>query len=79
MLGIRVPKGLPMSVRTARSDPARISIREAADSRGVHPDTIRRLIADGRLPAYRFGDRLIRVDPADLDRLDRRIPAGDLR
>jgi hypothetical protein len=28
------------------------------------------------LPAYRLGPRLIQVDPADLERLARRIPTG---
>jgi len=38
-----------------------LSIREAAELTGVHPVTIRRRIDDGRLPAYRSGQRLIRV------------------
>ncbi|MGI8680848.1 MAG: excisionase family DNA-binding protein [Mycobacteriales bacterium] len=65
-----------MAARTAPPLSARISIEEAAESRGVSTRTIRRLIADGRLPAYRFGPRLIRLDPADLELVDRRIPAA---
>jgi excisionase family DNA binding protein len=55
----------------------RVTIAEAAAERGVSQRTIRRYIATGRLPAYRFGSTLIRIDPADLDRLERRIPAAD--
>ena len=52
-----------------------IGIRDAADYADVSIKTVRRRIADGTLPAYRVG-RLIKVDPADLDRLAVRIPAG---
>jgi len=34
------------------------SVREVADRIGVHPETIRRLIHDGRLPAVRVGRTL---------------------
>jgi excisionase family DNA binding protein len=37
------------------------SVREVADQLGVHPETVRRLIHDGRLDAVRVG-RLLRVD-----------------
>jgi excisionase family DNA binding protein len=37
------------------------SVREVADRLGVHPETIRRLIHDGRLDAVRVG-RVLRVD-----------------
>lgn len=54
----------------------RIPLTEAAASRGVSTRTVRRWIAAGLLPAYRVGPRLVRIDPADLDRLDRRIPTA---
>ncbi|WP_240474267.1 helix-turn-helix domain-containing protein [Intrasporangium chromatireducens] len=41
----------------------------AADYLGVHPLTIRRRIAAGRLKAYRLGPRTIRVDLADVEAL----------
>ena len=37
------------------------SVRDVADRLGVHPETIRRLIHDGRLEAVRVG-RVLRVD-----------------
>jgi excisionase family DNA binding protein len=38
------------------------SVRQVAHQLGVHPETIRRLIHDGRLEAVRVG-RVLRVDP----------------
>jgi excisionase family DNA binding protein len=37
------------------------SVRQVADRLGVHPETVRRLIHDGRLDAVRVG-RVLRVD-----------------
>jgi excisionase family DNA binding protein len=37
------------------------SVRDVADRLGVHPETVRRLIHDGRLDAVRVG-RVLRVD-----------------
>jgi excisionase family DNA binding protein len=45
---------------------ALVSVREVADQLGVHPETIRRLIHDGRLDAVRVG-RVLRVHRAALD------------
>jgi excisionase family DNA binding protein len=45
------------------------SISAAAAYADVHPRTIRRYIAAGRLTAYRVGPRLIKVDIADLEAL----------
>ncbi|HEY8792889.1 MAG TPA: helix-turn-helix domain-containing protein [Gaiellaceae bacterium] len=44
-----------------------VSVREVADQLGVHPETIRRLIHDGRLDAVRVG-RVLRVHRAAVDR-----------
>ena len=46
---------------------ALLSVREVADALGVNPETIRRLIHDGRLDAIRVG-RVLRIDRAELDR-----------
>ena len=43
-----------------------VSLAEAAELAGVSIRTLRRRIADGALPAYRTGPRLIRVHPDDL-------------
>jgi excisionase family DNA binding protein len=43
------------------------SVREVAGRLGVHPETIRRLIHDGRLDAVRVG-RVLRVHRQALDR-----------
>lgn len=49
--------------------PARWTIPDTAEYLGTSPRTIRRLIAAGKLPAYRYGPRLIRIDPEDVNRL----------
>ena len=43
-----------------------VSVREVADQLGVHPETIRRLIHDGRLDAVRVG-RVLRVHRQAVD------------
>jgi excisionase family DNA binding protein len=43
-----------------------VSVREVAGRLGVHPETIRRLIHDGRLDAVRVG-RVLRVHRAAVD------------
>jgi excisionase family DNA binding protein len=53
-----------------------ISPQQAAGLHGVSVDTLRRRIREGRLPAYRFGDRLIKVRIADLENLFHPIPVG---
>ena len=52
------------------------SLPDAASYAGVCTRTIRRRIADGSLPASRFGRRLLRVDVADLDKLFRPLPTA---
>lgn len=58
---------MPLSVKSE-------SINEAAARHGVNPRTIRRRIADGTITGYRFGPRLIRVDPDEVDAALRPIP-----
>lgn len=55
---------------------SKLSLAEAAEYTGVSTRTLRRRIADGTLIGYRVGPRLIKVDPADVDALIKRIPAG---
>jgi excisionase family DNA binding protein len=54
--------------------PKRVSISDAAGLVGVHPRTIRRYIASGRIPAYRVGPRLLKVDLDDVQTL--LVPVG---
>jgi len=44
-----------------------ITINEAARQRQVHHRTIRRQIAEGKIPAYRVGGTAVRISQADLD------------
>lgn len=45
-----------------------LSLKEAADRWGVSSKTLRRRIAEGKLPAYGSG-RIIRVRAADVDEM----------
>ena len=45
------------------------TIQEAADVIGSSPNTVRRLIASGRLRTFRIGDRFVRVVVGDVARL----------
>ena len=45
------------------------SLADAAARTAVSTRTLRRWIAEGRLPAYRVGPRLVRLDPESVDRL----------
>ena len=48
-----------------------IGISEAAEYANVHPSTRRRRMADGQLPAYRVGPKLLKVDLDDVEALPR--------
>lgn len=39
-----------------------------AEILGVSPNTIRKFVAEGKLPADLIGDKLVKFDPQDLDR-----------
>lgn len=43
-----------------------LSIPDSARLIGAHPNTIRNLVASGKLPAYRIGPRLVRIRRSDL-------------
>jgi excisionase family DNA binding protein len=57
------------SRRNERFGRAYVGIAEAATYLDVEHKTVRRLITQGRLPAYRLGKRLIKVKVTDLDAL----------
>lgn len=52
------------------------NLSKAAEYADVHPMTIRRWIAAGRLPGYRVGPRLLKVDLNDLDAMLTPVPTG---
>ncbi len=53
-----------------------LTLAEAAEWYGVSERTLRRRIAEGRLPAFRIGPRSIRVKAVDVEALAEPIPAG---
>jgi excisionase family DNA binding protein len=61
-------QGWGKTVSSLDREPDRlVSVREVAVQLGVHPETIRRLIHDGRLDAVRVG-RVLRVHREAVDR-----------
>ncbi|MDI9943270.1 excisionase family DNA-binding protein [Rhodococcus sp. IEGM 1302] len=46
-----------------------ISVVDAAKRLAVHPITIRRMLADGRLTGFRVGGHLLRIDAAEVEAL----------
>ena len=44
----------------------RVTIKEAASELGLHPNTIRNYIREGRISITRLGPRLIRIDRSEL-------------
>ena len=52
------------------------SLADAAERTGLSIRTLRRRIAAGQLPAYRSGPRVLRVDPADVNRLMVLVPTA---
>lgn len=43
-----------------------LTIAGAAEALGVHPNTVRRMVARGELPAFRVGPRLLRLRAEDV-------------
>ncbi len=56
------------------SPPTYLTLEQVAQITEQSVMTIRRRIADGTLPAYRFGGRNIRIKLDDLEAAARRIP-----
>jgi excisionase family DNA binding protein len=50
-----------------------LNIAQTADYLGINQFTVRAMIADGRLPAYKLGDRIIRLRKKDIDAALERI------
>lgn len=55
---------------------ALISLEAAAQRLAVDTRTVRRWVSDGRLPAFRIGPRLLRVNATDVDALLQRVPTA---
>lgn len=56
---------------------SRLTIAQVADELQSSPDTVRRMIARGELRAYRYGQRIIRIDRADLDKMRKPVTRVD--
>ena len=53
-----------------------VGINQASDYADVSTKTLRRWIAAGRIPAYRVGPRLLKIDLNELDAMLRPIPTS---
>ncbi|MGP5249618.1 helix-turn-helix transcriptional regulator [Corynebacterium variabile] len=51
------------------------TMQSAAERTGLSVKSIRRRIAEGHLTAYRLGQRVIRVDPSEVDAMFTRTDA----
>lgn len=65
-------------MRTTNPSADWVPLREAAEREGVNQVTIRRMIDRGEVQGKRFGDRLIRVNMASLEKAGRPMDARDL-
>lgn len=75
------PKHQPTARDVGGSHRTWVTIGHAAAHLGVSTKTLRRMVAAGHVPMYRFGSRLVRFDLAEIDAVARRVPTagGDLR
>jgi excisionase family DNA binding protein len=53
------------------------TIESEAERLAVNPKTLRRMIARGEITGYRFGNKLVRLDPAEIDAAMRPIPTAN--
>jgi excisionase family DNA binding protein len=51
------------------------TVKQASQITGLSPNTLRKYVAEGKLTAYKVGDRLVKYDPSDLDKLVQKIGA----
>jgi excisionase family DNA binding protein len=61
------------NTRESTGTPTLVALTRAAEILGVSPKTMRRWVADGKVPAYRVANHAIRVDRADVMQLIVRI------
>jgi excisionase family DNA binding protein len=50
------------------ANPRYLTSKQACEYVGVSKNTLRKYYEDGKIRAYRAGERLLRFDPAELDR-----------
>lgn len=64
----------------AKTPPAQkyVTLKDSAEYLGVTERTIRNFIARGDLPAYRIGNRALRIDRADLDKIITPVPTASI-
>ena len=62
-----MPSNPGRSNKHSRTGRAYISINDAAEYLGVTSRTIRQMVSDGRLRAYRSGKRLVRLRIDEID------------
>ena len=62
-----------MAITTTDPRAPFLTVAQAADELAVTERFIRKLIAEGRLPAFRVGSRVVRIRRADLDGLLRPV------
>jgi excisionase family DNA binding protein len=62
-----MPSREPKSARQLVQQPIYIGVPDAATYLDVDHKTIRRMIQSGRLPAYRLGNRVVKIKVADLE------------
>jgi excisionase family DNA binding protein len=59
-----------MQTEAPAPDRKLLNVREAAAALGISPDSVYRLVADGRIAPVRLGPRAaLRFKPSDLDEL----------
>lgn len=54
-----------------------ISLQQMADKYGLSVKSCRRMVATGALPAFRIGERVIRVRERDVEALMQPVPTTD--
>ena len=66
-----------MSIETNETAAEWLTIKQSANRVRCHENTIRNLIAQGKLPASRIGLRIIRISAADLAELFTPVVGGE--
>lgn len=66
------------STRAATSRRAYATVSQAATYLGIGQRTVRRMVSEGKITAYRVGPRLVRVDLDEIDRTLRQIPTVNM-